>query len=1552
MNRIRRTSFLLGLFSLFLPISLLVNGAHANQSPTAGITMSAQGQTAYENQTLNLTVAQGQTVSVSFSGSRSSDPDGSIASYKWSINGTQVSLSSSFSFSLGAGTASIYLEVTDNLGAKGAVGATVVVITKSGPYTLTVQSSPDPGISITASPNDKNGQGSGNTNFTRTYDANISVNLTTIGSFNGKNFKQWNIDGTFMSPSLSVSVKMDIDHTLAAVYGAPPQPGLSSINGVVFDSSTGGRVLDVSVQIGGYSGKTNAVGEYSIQNVPQGNYTLTASKNGYYNHTEPVTMTQNTSLKRDMNLQPIVTLGEIKVLSVTDKYPGFVYYLSGTDFTVNFTANVDWGGHPQGNVRFITPKGSYDVSTTGTTASKTFNIFSDFEPCTTLKVVATSSDGATSKEKSADFTVMSPFLGLGFPLIGIDIGNGFYYKSEQGFDLTLIDEGIKDGVIPKDIPLFGEKGFNLRFVPTSEITVKSSGEVDISLDWENKPLVEGEMAGFEYSLEPKLEIEGAFLQPGCKYQWSGYAGFTGSVNLEKSWPFIFLAGPVPVPMFAKASLELTADAEIGVTDWPPQNNLNGKIMLEPYARGSLGAGVDHFLSVEGWIGGGADFGLQWPQKPTLDELTIYLNGGVTLTALLWKWEHEALRWDWELVKSAQGATALGQLPLDFRKRQVPKLIQRDYLNLPNYGTFSQRPKFETMTMVQDSKKYAVATATVQSTVYPYSQPSISSNGNNLYLAYLYDDPNRTSMNRTVAVFSSWDGTQWSTPGPIGDDGTADFSPQILAFSDGSAIAAWEDVKTQLPDTTTFEDMVASLEISVAIYNPVTKQWSSPLRLTSNGYLDRTPRLTGTSPNNVMVTWISNEANDIRGNASKPNKVWYSLWNGSQWTQPQVVVEVPYGIVKTSSAYDGQKAYITISIDTNNNPQTIEGHELFNISYGAGSWGGLVRLTSDNVPDDNPQLGIDPNGHFILVWLKGNDLVTAVDFDLNNKETITTNDYSSSFADFRMATGSNGRLAILWAEASENDSDIYMVFYDPIFKTWGKPKQLTFDQETERNLTAAFYEKDTLIATYNKVQMGLSQTSRTTSSGKMITSVIPVPGQTDLAMLKYVIGGDLVLQEGSLIIDPPNPVPGTMARLTVTAINLSDLAARNIDVAFYNGNPSSGGFEIGRSTIINTLNPGDGTNVSINWAVPNTVNPLDIYAVIDPDKKLEDRERTNNIVGEKFIKPDLSIQSVYWSQMADNLISITARVTNQGAITSPETEVTFREGSSNGTILSKAFVPKLGINNAIDINYLWDLSGNPSLYKKIYLSVDESKVIDDFDRLNNVASIGVSESSSLMINLQNPSDGEVFNSCSIVNTHQPTFNWSANEAFTKYTILFSTSSGDFSSPIARANIKGTQSSWIPMARVWKSIMTSSYNNGNIRDIYWKVVGIKSDKTTVESEVRSFSIGDPQAVSINSPLNGSSLPSGEPPTFDFNSNCNVKFTLEFSPNGDFADPTKIKGFNTTTNDPNVESAVARTLTSAQWNAVKKLIGTGTGYFRITARDGMNRKTISEVRSFIVQ
>jgi hypothetical protein len=230
-----------------------------------------------------------------------------------------------------------------------------------------------------------------------------------------------------------------------------------------------------------------------------------------------------------------------------------------------------------------------------------------------------------------------------------------------------------------------------------------------------------------------------------------------------------------------------------------------------------------------------------------------------------------------------------------------------------------------------------------------------------------------------------------------------------------------------------------------------------------------------------------------------------------------------------------------------------------------------------------------------------------------------------------------------------------------------------------------------------------------------------------------------------------------------------------------------------------------------------------------------------------------------------------------------------------------------------------------------------------------------EIAPIQIDLQFPSNETAFSCCSLAANYQPSFGWASNWKFPQYTILLSTSAEDFTTQgglITKATLPGTADHWVPTATFWKTILTSSYNKGSLQDIYWKVIGTKADKKTVESPVRSFGIGDPQKVKIVAPSNNAVLPSGVLPSFEFNSNCNIKFTLEMSPLGDFTVPIKIKSFIFTIKDPNVEAVVIRMLTSLQWNSVKQLVGKEKGYFRIKAWDGINRETISEARSFTIQ
>lgn len=106
-------------------------------------------------------------------------------------------------------------------------------------YALNVQSTPDTGIGITVSPDDYNGDGDGNTNFTRSYASGTVVTLTAPATFNSKNFSKWTIDGTD-NTNASIQVTMSAEHTVVAVYissGTSYVYGLNEASGAAFNDA-------------------------------------------------------------------------------------------------------------------------------------------------------------------------------------------------------------------------------------------------------------------------------------------------------------------------------------------------------------------------------------------------------------------------------------------------------------------------------------------------------------------------------------------------------------------------------------------------------------------------------------------------------------------------------------------------------------------------------------------------------------------------------------------------------------------------------------------------------------------------------------------------------------------------------------------------------------------------------------------------------------------------------------------------------------------------------------------------------------------------------------------------------------------------------------------------------------------------------------------------------------------------------------------------------------------------------------------------------------------
>lgn len=1107
---------------------------------------------------------------------------------------------------------------------------------------------------------------------------------------------------------------------------------------------------EAQVIINGKTYLTDSSGNYRSNSLTNGEHTITVDKSGFEGQTISVTF-DGTSVIQDFSMVP----KPITVANISSKYNGTRYYLPGIDLTVAYDAEIDWNGHDPKTVKFITSTNTYDVATSDNTASQSINVGKEFVPCDTLEVLAISDDGTKSQKKSADFIVTQPSSVDPSTINIVYSRDSFSYKSDFTLNKALINQGIADGII-MDMPVFGKKGFGLQFIPDLSFDFDSTaGKATYKMQWadlevgkvldhyftwrknerglknlsntlehffqtgqlDRRHFPKTFIAGAEVSLYPELKVESQFNPPKCQYgssAWSdtGFVGLAGSAELNAFYQFPFSLSPPYVPWFVKGKLGVDADLLLNINSLL-NASLTGTATLNPYLAGTLGIGVNDVTDAEATLTGGIESAWGWPPAG-LTSATVYVQGTGKAVVLLWSWSTGTLRWE-QCLAGCPRAVELTIKPLSFKDAAdlTPTLISRDYLKDPIAGAFTISPKYTVKTFSLDSKSYSIAVSPIATSIFPLSDAFLSSAGNNVNLLYVTDNPARSTNNRTMLVHSAFDGSAWSAPQPLADDGTADFHPVSLTFSDGTIIAAWEDEKTTLSDSAGLNAALTGLEISTSIYNPINKIWSTATRQTTETHLHRTPKLAGTAKNKVILTWLSNDANDLYGGFTNPNKLWYSFYNGTSWSTPQLAAVIPYAVKRYTVAYDGETVHVVLALHSDDGLMTLDNLELYKITYSADAWGPITRLTNDTIIDDNSQLGLDTSGNFILTWMRGNELSSVVNFAFDSRTVIQADtNYSSNLSDFKQATATDGKVALIYAQPSDtSSSDLYGVFFDPIFKSWGKPKQLTSDPETEQHPSIAFLGSETIIAAYNR-QLMLNANG----------TAPPTPSNIDLYMLKYAMGVDLALDGNLFTVNPPNPAPGDSVTFTVTARNVGDKPVTDAKIAFYKGNPATGGSKIGESILTGVFNAGESRDASFTWTVPATTQPFSIYAVIDPDAVHDPLSRSDNTVSLTIVQQDLALSLISWEKPAETLIVITARVTNVGSLLSPATTVVFRRDGPTGTLLSTQNVPSLAKGTSMDININFDITALTSPFYTIYVAVDESNSIAEFDKSNNNGSV--------------------------------------------------------------------------------------------------------------------------------------------------------------------------------------------------------------------------------------
>jgi len=989
----------------------------------------------------------------------------------------------------------------------------------------------------------------------------------------------------------------------------------------------------------------------------------------------------------------------------------YAYFLEGVPLAQEFSADIDWDGKTPSQVKWYRDNSVIAIDTvSGDSVSRTFNVGTEFDAGEKLYVQAVADDGAESAKVRANFEVVSPPPGLPTSILSFQHGKYKSFPFNIGFPELEKDPPASD----EDNTLSDNAQVNWKSIIEVTAETDLNGHTEITVGSDYLGLSKDDFKISNLSVGGSLSV--VLTYDYADGQWRPGGGFDLTVSGKYQSPptyVVFVVVFVPVPTYYRFAVDASVSANCRFTDGSADEPIfSGDIPVGAGLEGMAGVGIADVLAVEGYLRGGLNFEFQVREKPLLKDWYLSLTGGIRIVLVVFKLENNFLSYRWPEEK---GSMAFGLKSL---KATNLEPMSRDYL-MSDYAQWHGNAK-EMKTMdIQPFGKGGVET-TLQTNIFGQSKAVLAVSGSTKCLIWLYDEPSRNDLNRTMLVYSINNGGGWSEPNSIDDDGTADATPALAVDASGNFVCAWANASQLIPDGTDLSGFADKLDIRMATYDSGTDTWNSET-VTSEAALDYNPKIGCVGGGNITIVWTHDNNNDMLGeNRPVSNTLLARTKTGSGWEITQTLATVS-GLVKyTDAEADAANSYIVYCVDTDSNFATDTDNELFYIDNASGSWSIPLQLTNDPNADVNPQF-VKTSTDLMLIWARDGKILSTTDITgMTGITDVVPEEGSSGQRSFVAAVSPTDNISVVWNDPSEEGSDIYTATYDPTIMAWSAVVQMTDNRDMERSITAAYSAGDTLELAYNKVHIE-------DANG------LDAFGQVDLCVYEYSIAADLTVTADSIKIDDPNALPSDTVTLQATIANNGDIAIGNIPVAFYCGETADPCNQIDQTqVIIADLAAGDEVITSISWTIPESNEPLNVIVVIDPNLQIEDKDRQNNSASAKMFGANVSIENVVIGQDAERNFYITADIVNSGFVpVSADVNCVIVDSNDPNTVFDTQQIAIPDPNQSHTITLTIASEDLDYGFNEVKLIVDPNDQLDESSKMDNVR----------MITLKNTAPGD-------------------------------------------------------------------------------------------------------------------------------------------------------------------------------------------------------------------
>lgn len=259
----------------------------------------------------------------------------------------------------------------------------------------------------------------------------------------------------------------------------------------------------------------------------------------------------------------------------------------------------------------------------------------------------------------------------------------------------------------------------------------------------------------------------------------------------------------------------------------------GKFRISPYIQMTAGIG---FYIGDITIGGRADFEFNFLTDNTQN------NGHVDFTAFIQLTLIIGFTKQWDFASTTVNLFNEGSLFADnylYDSLDSFEISDRDYLDQRREWNGAADPELMSVQGLTET--------TMLRGVYPYPDVQLMSYGDGKYIAVFVDDvPARSATNRTAVFYTLYDGTAWSEPQILEDDGTLDDSPCLFDLGEEGILVAWSTADKVFGDDPDMIDVLHSRNIHARLFDKTTRTFGVVQEVTKTSaedtYADMDPQI--------------------------------------------------------------------------------------------------------------------------------------------------------------------------------------------------------------------------------------------------------------------------------------------------------------------------------------------------------------------------------------------------------------------------------------------------------------------------------------------------------------------------------------------------------------------------------------------------------------------------------------------------------------------------------------------------------------------------------------